>query len=77
VPVCHGTSGSGVFIAGTDDFLGPITAGRYTRMLCDRLNDPRPSPMASGYPQLAHSTRLEGLPEVRRDRLSWKTHLTH
>lgn len=74
VPVCHGTSGSGVFIAGTDDFLGPIAAGRFTRTLCDVLNDPAPSRMASGYPRRIYSARLEALPEVQRDRLSLRTH---
>ena len=73
VPVCHGTSGSGVFISGTDILLGPlVTAGGNSQSggrLCERFDRVLPGQWLSNYIRGVHTDAfVRGSLELSTDR---------
>jgi len=66
---CHGTSGSGVFIAGTDSFLGPTSTGSSawaSTQLCSNMDTGATSGLQ--YTNRAFTATFETLPEITGDR---------
>lgn len=65
---CHGTSGSGVFVAGTDSFLGPVSTGGTwaNTQLCSNMDNGSTSGLA--YTNRAFTATFENLPEIVNDR---------
>lgn len=70
IPVCHGTSGSGVFAAGVNEFLGVVAEFGNSfngQTLCVAMTDSSAG-NGMGYTQHNWARTLESLPEVQLDR---------
>lgn len=71
VPVCHGTSGSGVFRAGQDNLLGPVSRGVLqidgTHALCANMSA-SPGNQGMGYTVRSATAVFGSLSEVTSDR---------
>jgi hypothetical protein len=72
--VCHGTSGSGVFRANSDEFLGNIAIGDAAwtpTLLCSNIGDTSAgsdNKTYSAYVQRSYVAQWQALPEVQADR---------
>ena len=71
-PICHGTSGSGVFISGTNIFLGPaVSAGNQSEIngkLCEPVASASPGESLATYVSgTVTASFVRGSPEVATD----------
>ncbi len=69
-PVCHGTSGAGVFVADTGQYLGPIAVGDGTiaGRLCASMKRETPGGKISGVPEPHYAAILQSADEIWVDR---------
>ncbi len=65
VPVCHGTSGSGVVDGSNYRYLGPAIGGNVNNKLCHaEMTNPSPNGQYMTYVKTKYSRQLRNLPEV-------------
>ena len=71
VPICHGTSGSGVFLDGTYQFLGVADLGPHVtdaNRLCDVMTNSSDTTEYMDYINNFYTMQFQGTPEVLNDR---------